>query len=122
MSKRLGEVYWANSTKIDKHDKKKRRQYAVIQDNGKYVKVSKIRGYNENVKNFERLFELDIKKYPLQKRSGIDKHIYSQRVDNRKLLQLEDFEVFDKKPHFKLSSHDTHKAIAHTRYKKNGKK
>ena len=103
-------------------NKKKRRQYAVVHDNGKYVKVSKIRGYNENVKNFERLFELDIKKYPLQKRSGVDNYTYSQCVDNRKLLQLEDFEVFDKKTHFKLSSHDTHKAIAHSCYKKNGKK
>lgn len=121
MSKRLGEVYWANSQKIDKLDNKKRRQYAVMRDNGKYVSVSKIRGFNENIKNEERLFELDVKKYPLSKRSGIDKKIYSQRVDNRKLLRLEDKEVFDKSPSFKLSSHDTHKAINHTRNNKQKK-
>ena len=41
--------------------------------------------------------------------------------DNRKLLRLEDKEVFDKSPSFKLSSHDTHKAINHTRNNKQKK-
>ena len=115
MSKRTGNVYWANSRKIDKTDERRRRQYAVIRDDGKYVKVSKIRGFNENIKNEKRLMELDRNKYPLNKRSGIDRQVYYQRVDNRRLLELEDDEVFDKEPSFKLRSHDTHKAIRHTR-------
>ena len=73
MKKRLGNVYWANSQKIDKSDSKKRRQYAVVRDNGKNVGVSKIRGFNGNKKNDERLFELNVDKYPLNKRSGVDK-------------------------------------------------
>ena len=123
MAKRLGHVYWANSQKIDKTDRKSRRQYTVTKDNGKYVGVSKIRGFNDNRKNSERLFELSVDKYPLNKRSGVDNKIYSFRVDNKKPLQLEDKEVFDTKPAFKLSSHDTHKVLLHTRNKqKKGRK
>lgn len=121
-NKRTGNVYWANSRKIDKTDIKPRRQYAVVRDNGKYVKVSKIRGFNENINNLDRLMELDQNKYSLSKRSGIDKKVYSQRVDNRKFLQLEDAEVFDIRPAFKMSSHDTHLAILHTRTNNKQKK
>lgn len=121
MTKRLGEVYWANSQKIDKTDNKIRRQYAVTKDNGKNVGVSKIRGFNNNQRNNERLFELSTKKYPLSKRSGIDYKVYTRRTDNKKALQLSDSEVFDKKPVFKLSSHDTHKAVLHTKNKKGRK-
>ncbi len=122
MNKRLGNVYWANSQKIDKSDKKRRRQYAVVRDNGKNVGVSKIRGFNGNKKNDERLFELNKNKYPLSKRSGVDKKVYSQRVDNHKYLILEDNEVFDKKPSYKLSSHDTHRVLKHTCYFNKNKK
>ena len=122
MGKRLGEVYWANSQKIDKTDKKIRRQYAITKDNGKNVGVSKIRGFNDNQKNNDRLFEINIDKYQLTKRSGVDNKIYSRRADNKKPLQLTDNEVFDKKPAFKLSSHDTHKAILHTSKNKKGRK
>ncbi len=122
MTKRLGNVYWANSQKIDKTDNKKRRQYAVTKDNGKNVGVSKIRGFNNNKKNDDRLYELDRNKYPLSKRSGVDKKIYSQRADNKKFLRLEDSEVFDKKLAFKLSSHDTHRILNHTSSVKNKQK
>ncbi len=114
MNKRLGNVYWANSQKIDKTDNKKRRQYAVTKDNGNNVGVSKIRGFNDNKKNNDRLYELNRDKYPLSKRSGVDKKIYTQRADTKKLLRLEDYEVFDKAPAFKLSSHDTHRILIHT--------
>ena len=121
MKKQLGNVYWANSQKIDKSDRKKRRQYAIVRDNGKNVGVSKIRGFNGNKKNDERLYELSKDKYPLSKRSGVDKKVYSQRVDNHKSLRLEDNEVFDKKPSYKLSSHDTHRVLKHTGYFNNKK-
>ena len=114
MKKRLGNVYWAKSQKIDKSDMKKKRQYAVVRDNGKNVKVAKIRGYNNNLKNDERLYELDMKKYPLSKRSGVDKKVYSRRADNNKLLNLDDNEVFETNPSFKLNSHDTHRVLLHT--------
>ena len=121
MKKQLGNVYWANSQKIDKSDRKKRRQYAIVRDNGKNVGVSKIRGFNGNKKNDERLYELNKDKYPLSKRSGVDKKVYSQRVDNHNSLRLEDNEVFDKKPSYKLSSHDTHRVLKHTGYFNNKK-
>ena len=121
MNKRLGNVYWVNSQKSDRSDRKRRRQYAIVRDNGKNVGVSKIRGFNGNKKNDERLYELSKDKYPLSKRSGVDKKVYSQRVDNHKSLRLEDNEVFDKKPSYKLSSHDTHRVLKHTGYFNNKK-
>lgn len=122
MAKRTGNVYWANSQKIDKSDTKVKRQYAVVKDNGRNVVVSKIRGFNDNPKNNTRLFELDKNKYPLSKRSGVDKKTYFQRVDNKRLLNLNDKEVFDEKVSFKLSSHDTHKVLMHTGVIKKTKK
>lgn len=122
MKRRLGEVYWANSKLIDKTDSKTRRQYEVVKDTGKYVGVAKIRGYNDNDKNKDRLFELDIKKYPLDKRSGVDKKVYKFRSDNGKFLRLEDRQVFDEIPTFKLSSHDKHKSLVHTGMTRGNKK
>lgn len=119
--KRTGNIYWANSKLIDKSDNKERRQYAVLRDNGKNVSVAKVRGFNNNSKNNSRLYELNITKYPLTKRSGIDNHLYSRRADNQALLELEDKQVFDSKPAFKMSSHDTHKSIEHARRKKRSK-
>ena len=60
------------------------------------------------------MYELNRNKYPLSKRSGVDKKIYSQRIDTKSSLRLEDYEVFDKFPAFKLSSHDTHRVLTHT--------
>lgn len=114
MAKRLGNVYWANSQKIDKTDNKKRRQYAVTKDNGENVGVSKIRGFNDNEKNNDRLYELDRNKYPLSKRSGVDRKVYTRRADTNKPLRLEDREVFENKPAFKMNSRDTHKMLVHT--------
>lgn len=113
--KRIGNVYWVNNDKIDPQDKKPRRQYAVVRDDGLFVKISKIRGYNDNEENDERLYELKQEKYPITKRCGVDRKVYYQRADNKKLLKLEDSQVFDSEPSFKLSSHDTHKVINHTR-------
>lgn len=113
MSKKTGYVYWANSRKIDKTDKKPRRQYVVVRDNGKYVKVSKIRGFNENDKNKNRLYILDMKKYPLTKPSGVDKKIYFYRADNNKLLTLKDKQVFDEIPVFGLTGRDFHRTLKH---------
>lgn len=121
MKKRLGEVYWANSQKIDKMDNKKRRQYAVTKDNGRNVGVSKIRGFNDNPKNIERLFELDMSRYPLSKRSGVDKKVYTRRT-NKKPLRLEDFDIFDSSPAFKLNSRDTHDVLVHTGQTSNSQK
>lgn len=120
--KRTGSVYWANSRLIDKTDEKKRRQYAVVRDDGKNVKVSKIRGFNENNLNKSRLYELDNKKYPLTKRSGVDRYVHSYKTTTKERLRLDDKEVFDLEPSFRLSSHDTHRVVKHTNSKKRKKK
>lgn len=112
--KHTGEVYWANNTKIDPSDTKTRRQYAVVRESKGNVKVAKIRGINNNSKNDERLYKLDEKKYPLTKPSGVDKKVYTYRADNKQLLRVEDKEVFDSKPSFKLTANDTHRVIRHT--------
>ena len=74
-----------------------------------------------NSKNDERLYKLDEKKYPLTKPSGVDKKVYTTRADNKKLLKLNDKQVFDSNPSFKLSSHDTHNVVVHTRKLSNKK-
>lgn len=122
MRKRLGEVHWANSKKIDKTDNKARRLYAIMHDNGKNIGVSKIRGYNNNTKNKERLYKLNIDKYPLTKHCGIDKKIYYQRNDNKCLLKITDKDIFDIDTAFVLSSHDTHRAMKHTGALRSNKK
>ena len=121
MSKNTGNVYWAKSRKIDKTDKE-RRQYVIVKDNSKSVRVAKIRGFNNNTKNDVRLFELSMDKYPLTKRSGVDRKIYSRRADNHALLMLDDPDVFDKSVSFKLSSHDFHGVLEHTGILRNKKK
>ena len=121
MKKRLGEVHWAYSYKIDKTDKP-RRQYVVVQDNGKNVKVSKIRGFNGNPKNDCRLYELDRNKYPLSKRSGVDKFVHTYKANSKEKLSLEDIDIFDQEIAFKLTNRDTKRVIQHTKSRNNKKR
>lgn len=124
MAKNLGKVFWANIKKIDASDNKTRRRVVVVKEKNKNVHVAKVRGFNDNVKNNTRLYELNQEKYSLSKKSGVDKKTYSRRADNKKQLSLLDNEVFDKKPDFILSSHDTHRVLLHTGsiYNKKGRK
>ena len=66
----------------------------------------------------DRFYALDIKKYPLTKRSGVDRYVYSYRADNHKLLTLKDKQVFDVKPAFKFTSRDTRRILEYTKNKK----
>lgn len=116
----LGNVYWANSQKIDASDQKPRRPYVVTRDNGKTVGVAKIRGYNNNPKNEKRLAEIDQEKYKLKKRCGVDKKVYTRRADTKQLLSLKDKQVFDEKPAFKLNNRDRRRVIRHTSKNKKG--
>ena len=114
MSKKVGYVYYANSRRIDSSDNKERRRYVVVRDDGKNVGVSKIRGYNSNSKNIVRLYPLPEGKYPLSKKSGVDKKVYTRKANSKTKLSLTDKSVFDDKHLFKLSSHDTHNVLVHT--------
>ena len=82
----------------------------------KYRYLYKIRAYND--KNKDRLYELDIKKYPLTKRSGVDRYVYSYSSKPKKLLQLNDKTIFNSEPSFKITSRNMYKILKHTSKKK----
>ena len=119
--KKVGYVYYANSKKIDNSDYRDRKRYVVVKDNGFFVGVAKIRGYSNNSANDSRLYLLDISKYPLNKKSGVDKKVYTTKAGKSKKLSLYDRSVFDKESDFKLSSKDTHRVLNHVK-NRNGKK
>jgi hypothetical protein len=58
--------------------------------------------------------KLIIKKYGLDKRTGIDFQVFNKNRMSKKPLRLDDKRVFpEEKERFKLSSHDTYRAIKH---------
>lgn len=115
----LGKVYRGKTQYIDK-DTKPERNYVVVKDNGKSVSVAKLKSVKKE--NDRALFEIDHKKYGLPKRTGIDFQRFSNNRLSGKPLTLEDRKVFPEgRERFKLSSHDTHKAIKHTEKRKRKK-
>jgi len=114
--KRTGHVYRGETKYIDP-DTKKQRNYVVVRDNGKNVSVAKLKSVKKE--NDSALFEIDYRKYGLSKRTGVDLQTFSKNRMSKKPLSLSDRRVFPEgKERFKLSSHDTHKAIVHTQRKK----
>lgn len=112
----LGKVYRGTTKYIDK-DTKPERNYVVVKDNGKFVAVAKLKSVKKE--NDKALFELDFKKYGLVKRTGVDYQRFGKNRMSRKPLSLEDRKVFPEgRERFKLSSHDTYKAIKHTEKRK----
>ena len=94
-----------------------------MKDNGKRVAVAKlksIKNFDENGRNADRmLVEINAGKYGLEKRTEVDYQIFRKNRLSGKNLSLKDKEVFpEDKERFKLSSHDTHRAIVHTTKKK----
>lgn len=118
----VGYVYYANSKRIDASDKKVRRRYIVVKDNGRNVGVSKIRSKHANLSNARRILSLDRNKYPLKAdESGVDERVYTTYSNSKEKLILSDYSVFDREADFKLSSKDTHKVLQHVRLR-SGKK
>ena len=77
------------------------------------------RGESIKKDNDEALFEIDFKKYGLANRTGVDYQRFDKNRMSKKPLSLEDRKVFPEgQERFKLSSHDTYKAIRHTQKKK----
>ena len=115
----VGKVYRGETKYIDP-DTKKQRNYVVVRDNGRSVAVAKLKSIKKE--NDPALLEINHKKYGLQKRTGVD----YQRFDKNRMsgfdLQLSDKQVFpEQKERFKLSSHDTYRAVTHTRVRKKKK-
>lgn len=112
----VGKVYRGRTKYIDTETKLE-RNYVVVRDNGRNVSVSKLKSVKKE--KDPSLFEIDRFKYGLSKRTGVDRQRYGKNRMSNKPLSLSDRRVFPEgKERFKLSSHDTHKAIIHTQKKK----
>lgn len=115
----VGKVYRGETKYIDR-DTKKQRNYVVVRDNGRNVSVSKLKSIK--CENDPALYEIDHKKYGLSKRTDVDFQSFSKNRMSNKPLSLSDKRVFPEgRERFKLSSHDTHKAIVHTQIHKKKK-
>ena len=112
----VGKVYRGRTKYIDPETKHE-RNYVVVRDNGKSVAVAKLKSVKKE--NDPALLEIDYRKYPLSKRTGVDFQQFGLNRMSKKPLKLSDRSVFPESfERFKLSSHDTHKVLIHTRRKK----
>ena len=94
-------------------DTKKQRNYVVVKEKGDNVSVAKLKSVKKD--NDPALYEINYLKYGLSKRTGIDFQRFDKNRFSKKPLNLSDKRVFpENKERFRLSSHDTHKAILHT--------
>ncbi len=125
----VGQVYRGKTKYIDK-DTKPMRNYVVVLDDGKKVSVAKLKSikiFDENNRNADKaLVEINATRYGLSKRTGVDFQVFKNNRMSGKPLKLEDEQVFpEKKPRFKLGSHDLSRTLVHTgkklRKKKKGK-
>ncbi len=118
----VGKVYRGETKYIDT-EPKKQRNYVVVKSRGKNVTVAKLKSikqFDANGKNADpALVEINHERYNLPNRTGVD----FQRFDRNRMsgnpLNIEDTDVFPEgKEEFTLGSHDTARAIRHTKPKK----
>lgn len=115
----VGKVYRGRTKYIDPENKLE-RNYVVVRDNGKHVSVAKLKSVKKE--NDPALYELDMKKYPLSKRTGVDFQRFSKNRFSGRNLTLLDKDVFPEgSARFKLTSHDTYRVVNHTTPKKKKK-
>lgn len=107
-----GKVYWGKTRYID-YDKKPRRQFLIVKDDGKNIKVAKLTSLNDKKKNDERF--LQIKKYPeLKKDTGVYKSLYGRnRISGEKLSLNDKDKVFDRKECFSIDDEDFNRVNSH---------
>mgnify|MGYP000756356262 FL=1 len=120
-NKNVGKVYRGRTKYIDKETKPE-RNYVVVLDDGKRIKVAKLKSikiFDENGKNADKaLIEINATRYGLEKRTGVDFQTFSNNRMSGKPLQLRDKKVFpEEKERFKLGSHDLARAIRHIKRK-----
>ncbi len=124
-STKVGKVYRAKTKYIDK-DTKPERSYVVVFDDGKRVKVSKLKSikiFDDNGKNADKaLVEINQDRYGLKVRTGVDYEKFGINRMSKKPLKIEDKDVFpEQNERFVLSKKDTDKVLYHTG-KKNRRK
>ena len=112
----VGKVYRGRTKYIDSEPKLE-RNYVVVKEEMPYVTVAKLKSVKKE--NDRALYEINKDKYGLEKRTGVDYQRFSKNRITRKKLSLFDSDVFpENKERFRLSSHDTHRALLHTKKKK----
>lgn len=121
-SKNVGKVYRGQTKYIDREPKKE-RNYVVVLDDGKRVKIAKLKSikiFDENGKNADKaLVEINATRYGLQKRTGVDFQTFDKNLMSGKNLKLSDKRVFpERKERFTLSNRDRDKAVYHTGVKR----
>ena len=115
----LGKVFRGETKYIDP-ETKKQRNYVVVRDNGKSVSVAKLKSIKKECD--PALMEINHKKYGLKKRTGVDYQRFEKNRMSGSSLKLSDKRVFpEQRERFKLSSHDTHRAVIHTQPRKKKK-
>ena len=123
---KVGHVYRGRTKYIDREPKAE-RNYVVVVDDGKRVKVAKLKSikiFDKNGKNADKaLVEINATKYGLSKRTGVDFQRYDKNLMSGKPLSLKDNRVFpEKAERFVLSRRDCDKVVYHTGVKKRNKK
>lgn len=121
-AKRVGKVYRGETKYIDK-EPKKQRDYVVVRERGNNVTVSKLKSikkFDENGRNADpALVEINHERYGLPNRTGVDFQRFDKNRMSGKPLDITDTDVFPEgKERFKLGSHDTARAVRHTKSKK----
>lgn len=122
----VGKVYRGRTKYIDK-DTKPERNYVVVFDDGRRVKVSKLKSikiFDENGKNADRaLVEINQDRYGLKVRTGVDFQVFDRNRMSGRTLQIDDKDVFpEEKERFVLSNRECDRVLVHTRMKKRNKK
>ena len=115
----VGKVYRGKTKYIDKETKPE-RNYVVVVDDGKRVKVAKLKSikiFDENGKNADKaLVEINATRYGLEKRTGVDFQKFGSNRMSGKSLTLKDKDVFpEDKERFTLNSKDKHNVLVHTK-------
>ena len=115
----VGKVYRGKTKYIDKETKPE-RHYVVVVDDGKRIKVAKLKSikiFDENGKNADKaLVEINATRYGLKKRTGVDFQRFDKNRMSGKSLTLQDKDVFpEDKERFTLNSKDKHNVLVHTR-------
>lgn len=115
----VGKVFRGKTKYIDVETKPE-RNYVVVRDDGEKVSIAKLKSikiFDKDGRNADKsLVEINASRYGLQKRTGVDFQRFSKNRMSGKYLNLNDKKVFPEgKERFKLGSHDTSRAIRHTK-------
>lgn len=116
---KVGHVYRGKTKYIDRETKPE-RNYVVVVDDGKRVKVAKLKSikiFDANDRNADKaLVEINATRYGLEKRTGVDFQRFDKNLMSNKPLSLKDRRVFPEgKERFVLNSKDKHNVLVHTK-------